>query len=84
MDRSQSFLWGLASRASSPTRLVLVGVEDRATKEVFLDVSACSVRDICDPYSESAANRQLGLVRPPPPLSGLLRLHADAEAFRRS
>ena len=78
------FLWGLASRANCSTRLVPVGVEDRAIKEDFLAVSACCVRDICAPYSEGAANRQLGVVRPPPPPSGFVRLHADAEAFRKS
>ena len=78
------FLWGLASRANCSTRLVPVGVEDRAIKEDFLAVSACSVRDSCAPYSESAANQQLGNVRPPPPLSGFGRLHAGDEAFRKS
>ena len=78
------FLWGLASRANCSTGLVPVGVEDRAIKEDSLAVSACCVRDICAPYSEGAANRQLGVVRPPPPPSGFVRLHADAEAFRKS
>ena len=51
--------WGLASRASLSTRLVLVGVEGRAIKEDFLAVSACSFGDNCAPYSEGTANRQL-------------------------
>ncbi len=84
MDRSQSFLMGFSEQSELSTGLVPVGVEDRAIKEDSLAVSACCVRDICAPYSESAANRQLGFVRPPPPLSGLVRLHADAEAFRKS
>ena len=81
---ASNYLWGLASRTSLSTRLVLVGVEDRATKEDFLAVSACSVRGNCAPHSKGAANRQLGIVRPPPPLSGFGRLHADDEAYCKS
>ena len=56
----------------------------QGNQEVFLAVSACSVRNNCAPYSEGAANRQLGIVRPPPPQSGYGRLHADDEAFRKN
>ena len=61
MDRSQFLLMGCSEQNELSTRLVLVGVKDKATKEDFLAVSACSVRDNCAPYSEGAAidNREL-------------------------
>ena len=77
------FLWGLVSRANCSTRLVPVGVEDKAIKEDFLAVSACCVGNIRVPYNNVTASRQLGVVRPQP-LSRFVRLHSDAETFRKS
>ena len=67
------YLWGLASRTSFSTRPVLVGAEDRATRD-FRAVSACSVRDNCAPYSKGAANRHWEL-------SGRRRRCQDLGAF---
>ena len=84
MDRNQSLLMGISEQNEHLDQASAGRCRRQGNQEDFLAVSACSVRDNCAPYSESAANQQLGNVRPPPPLSGFGRLHAGDEAVRKS